>query len=136
MLGSVAVLGPLVVALWVFSVGDVLCTPRARVRRLSRRRWLLLTTLVPLIGSVAWVVAGRPAPGRRRGYGRDGQATVIDDADIRAFMTTTSPEDLEAFRRRCRERAQDQRRRYAEQLRAARETNGANGANPAAGATE
>ena len=136
MLGSVAVFGPLVVALWVFSVGDVVSTPRTRVRRLSKRRWLLLTSLLPIIGSVAWIVAGRPAPGPVRRSGRNRRATVIDDADLRAFMTAMSPVDIEAFRYRCRERAQEQRLRYAEQQRATRPANGTNGANGIAGTAE
>jgi hypothetical protein len=129
MLGSVAVFGPLVVALWVFSVADVLATPRRDVRRLSKRRWLALTTLLPLAGSVAWVVAGRPSKRSRRTSTWPGQTVTITDSDIRALMTATGPFDTEDFRRRCRERAQEQRRRYAEQ--AARETNRARGTNGA-----
>ncbi len=132
MLGSVTLFGPLVVALWVFSAGDVIATPRAQVRGLSKRRWLLLTALVPLVGSVAWIVAGRPAVRTRGGYGRDGRATVIDDADIALFVTASSPTDTDAtedFRRRCRERAHEQRVRYAAQQReAGRGTNGVAGA--------
>jgi hypothetical protein len=127
MLGSVALFGPLVVALWVFSVGDVVATPRAQVRRLSKRRWLLLTTLLPFVGSVAWIVAGRPATSSGRGYRRDRLATVITDADIREFLTAISPEDPEAFHHRCLERAHEQRRRYAAQQRAARPSQGTNG---------
>lgn len=131
MLGSVAVLGPLVVALWVFSVGDVLAAPRGSEHRRWRRRWLLLTSLVPLVGSVAWIVSGRPAARSGRGYGRDRQDTVITDDDIRELLTTIGPEDPDAFRRRCRERVQEQRIRYAAQRRASRpvqDTNGVTGA--------
>jgi hypothetical protein len=127
MLGSVALFGPVVVALWVFSVADVLATPRARVRRLPKRRWLVLTSFLPLVGSVAWLLAGRPVSGSRRTSGRRHCAAFTDD-DIRALMIAMSPpEDPEDFRRRCGERAQEQRRRYADQQRAAGPANEANG---------
>jgi hypothetical protein len=115
-----------VVALWVFSVADVLATPRSRVRRLPKRCWLVLTSFLPLLGSVAWILAGRPASGSRRASGRRHRAAFTDD-DIRALMIAMGPEDPEDFRRRCGERAQEQRRRYADRQRAAGPANEANG---------
>jgi hypothetical protein len=126
MLGTVAVFGPLVVALWVFSVADVLATPRGHARRLSKRRWLVLTSFLPLAGFVAWVVAGRPSTRSRRRSTWHGQ--TITDSDIRELITASAPHETEDFRRRCRERAQEQRSRYAAQQQTAREANGANGA--------
>jgi hypothetical protein len=94
---------------------------------------------VPLVGSVAWIAAGRPATRPGRGYRGDRLATVITDADISEFMTEISPADadgMQDLRRRCRERAQEQRRRYAEQQRAARPATGTNGATGTAGAAD
>ena len=135
MVGALALFGPLVVALWVFSFADAVATPRARVRRLSKRRWLVLTSLVPVVGSVAWIVAGRPSVPARRSSVRPGRGRVFADYDIRELTDALSTQDKKELRRRCRERAQEQRRRYAERQ-AAREANGANGGNPAAGAAE
>ena len=115
MLGTLALLGPLAVSLWVFSVADVLATPRTGARRLSKRRWLALTAMLPVVGSVAWIVGGRPSVRPRRGR-------VFADYDIRELTDAMSAQDQRALRRRCRARAQEQRRRHAEQQRAAHET--------------
>jgi len=139
MVGTLALFGPLVVALWVFSLADVLATPPARVRRLSKRHWLALTAVVPFAGSVAWIVAGRPSVPSPRPPVRPGSGRVFADYDIRELTDAMSAQDRREIRRRCRERAQEQRRRHADRLRAARGTNGANGANganPPAGTTQ
>lgn len=51
-------------ALVVFCVVDCVQTPRSALRNLSRGAWLALILLVPVLGGVAWLVAGRPSRGR------------------------------------------------------------------------
>lgn len=103
------------VALDVFSVIDLIQTPEDRVRNLPKLGWLLLILLFTPIGAIAWLVAGRPAPdagaqaapgvSRYPEYDRPGRAQGL------------SPESDEEFLRRVRERAEEQRRRYADQVR-------------------
>jgi hypothetical protein len=53
--------GLLMTALWVFCVIDALSTPAEAMRNLPKIAWVVVVLLFPLIGSVAWLVAGRPA---------------------------------------------------------------------------
>lgn len=39
------------------------CLSAERVRRLPRAAWVLVILLVPIVGAVAYLLAGRPAPG-------------------------------------------------------------------------
>jgi Phospholipase_D-nuclease N-terminal len=118
MVGTVALLGPLMVTLWVFSVADVVVTPRRDVRRLPRWGWLVLTSALPVVGPVAWLLMGRPSRRSRRVSAR--AVGAFTDYDMRELSTTTALSAQEEFRRHCRDRAQEQRRRYAQQQ-AARE---------------
>lgn len=48
------------VALLVFCLVDIIQTPEFACRNLSKGWWLVLVIVVPLVGCVAWLVAGRP----------------------------------------------------------------------------
>lgn len=103
--------GPLIVVLWVFCVVDVILTRPDRARHLPKIGWLVLVLLFPLVGSVAWLVAGRPRAGRAPGP----SATGFPEYDRPGRVAGVSPESDEEFLRRCRERAEEQRRRHREQ---------------------
>jgi hypothetical protein len=47
-------------ALVVFCVIDIIQTPPGAHRNLEKGWWLLLVILIPIVGCVAWLVAGRP----------------------------------------------------------------------------
>lgn len=64
-------------------------------RNLQKGWWLLIVLLLVDIGAVVWL------------YDRPGR------------FAATNPDDDEEFLRRCRERAEEQRRRYQEQKRKA-----------------
>jgi hypothetical protein len=63
----------LTVALTVYAVVDCIQTDDSRVRNLPKVLWILLVLLFPLVGPIAWLVAGRP-PGQRPGRGQSPQA--------------------------------------------------------------
>lgn len=46
--------------LLVYALIDCIQTPEASVRNLPRWGWLILIILIPYIGPVAWLFAGRP----------------------------------------------------------------------------
>lgn len=104
----------------VYCVLNVITTPEAEVRNLPKILWLVLVLLFPIIGGVAWLVAGRPqGPARSLPYkGNAGQIPPAYDRPGRA--KASSPEDDEAFLRGLEQRAQEQRKK-AEQERRARE---------------
>ena len=55
-------------ALIIFCLIDVIQTPEDGVRNLPKWGWIVLIIIVPLIGSVAWLVAGRPQRPRTAGW--------------------------------------------------------------------
>ena len=103
--------GVVTFALWVFCLVDVIGAPEGKVRNLPKLGWLVLVLFFPLVGSIAWLVAGRPEtraakpPTAFPEYDRPGRAAVAD------------PEKDEAFLREVRARAEEQRRRYEEKRR-------------------
>jgi hypothetical protein len=56
-----------ITALTIYSIIDCSRTPESAIRSLPKWAWLVIIILVPGIGAVAWIVAGRPqGPGRGR----------------------------------------------------------------------
>ncbi|HWL66135.1 MAG TPA: PLD nuclease N-terminal domain-containing protein [Actinomycetota bacterium] len=47
-------------ALWIYCLIDAIQTDEALVRNLNKMIWIILIILVPVVGSIAWLVAGRP----------------------------------------------------------------------------
>jgi hypothetical protein len=53
----------LTIAVTVYAVVDCIQTDDAQVRGLPKLLWLLLILLFPIVGSIAWFIAGRPQRG-------------------------------------------------------------------------
>jgi hypothetical protein len=53
------------IVLLVYCVLNIVTTPEAEVRNLPKLLWLLLVVVLPLVGGIAWLIAGRPQ-GRAR----------------------------------------------------------------------
>src|SRR3954465_3741574 len=47
-------------AIWLFALVDVATTDRLLCRRLPKVAWVLLVFFVPDVGSLAWLLWGRP----------------------------------------------------------------------------
>lgn len=109
------VVGPLVFVLWVFCFIQAVTSRDGEVRHLPKVAWVLLVLFFPLIGSIAWLVAGRPVSTRapRSPYQRD--AVGFPEYDRPGRAAAVDPAADEEFLRRCRERAEEQRRRAREQ---------------------
>jgi len=112
-----AIVGPIIFILWLYCLINVITSRDDEVRNLPKIAWLVIVLLFPLVGSIAWLAAGRPvsaaaprsrwersAPGFPE-YDRPGRAAALD------------PEADAEFLRKVRERAEDQRRRAKEQQR-------------------
>jgi hypothetical protein len=100
--------------LLVYCVLNVVTTPEDQVRNLPKLLWLALVILLPLIGGIAWLVAGRPQSGRPRGLPYKGNAGRFPEYERPGRAIAQNPDDDEAFLRGLRERAEEQRRRAAE----------------------
>jgi hypothetical protein len=106
----------LVLTLWVFCIIDVITTDGSRCRHLPKTLWLSIVVVLPDIGSIVWLVAGRPRASQRPGgleYKGNADRYVAHDRPGRAVAA--NPDDDEAFLRGLRERAEEQRRKAREQ---------------------
>lgn len=122
-MGKLAVfIGPVILVLWVYCVVSVITSRDDEVRHLSKVWWLILVLLFPLVGSVAWLAAGRPvsATPRRSAYERE--APEFPEYDRPGRASAADPEADAEFLRKVRERAEEQRRKAREQKRRAEET--------------
>lgn len=109
-------MGLITLALWIFCLVDVVTTDASLCRNLPKGGWLLLVLLLPLIGSIVWLVAGRPQAAPSLPYkGNHGPALPLRDLSTRP--TASSPDDDEAYLRSLRDRAEEQRQIYREQRR-------------------
>ncbi|MEV0676101.1 PLD nuclease N-terminal domain-containing protein [Actinosynnema sp. NPDC050436] len=107
--------GVLTFGLWLFCLVDVITTQDGDARNLPKVGWLLIVLFFPLVGSIAWLLAGRPVRaggGRLGAYERPAPAYPEYDRPGR-FAAGDSESDAE-FLRRCRERAEEQRRKARE----------------------
>ena len=96
--------------LLVFCVLNVITTPEDQVRNLPKLLWLVLVVFLPIVGPIAWLVAGRPvAPTRPGGLPYKGN-TGFPEYDRPGRAAAANPDDDEAFLRGLRERAEEQRR--------------------------
>lgn len=92
-------LGLLTLAALILALVDIAGADETQIRGLPRLQWLLVVVLVPLAGSIAWAIAGRP-----RNTGNRPRPAAPRD-----------PAAEEEFLRRCRERAEEQRRSARQQ---------------------
>lgn len=104
--------GLALLALFVFCVIDVLTTPEHEVRNLPKLGWLLIVIVLPLVGSVAWLVAGRRQGPSQREYRSTTPARAYPEYDRPNRAVPSRPDDDEAFLAQVRARAEAQRRDY------------------------
>lgn len=101
--------GLVFLALWIFCFIDVLTTPEAACRSLPKLAWVFIVLLLPLIGPIAWLVAGHAWDRTRL---TTQQPASRADGSRRV---PTNPDDDEEFLAGLRLRAEEQRRRAREQ---------------------
>lgn len=111
-------------ALWVYCLVDAIGTPTDRVRNLPKVAWIIIILLFPLVGSIAWLVAGRPDTGRERRSAYEREQPTFPEYDRRGRAAAVDPEKDEEFFRQVRERAEAQRKAYEEQKKREREADG------------
>ena len=103
----------------VYCVLNIVTTPDGEVRNLPKLLWLVLVLFFPIVGGIAWLVAGRPqGPARSLPY--KGNLGVPAEYDRPGRAEAASPDDDAAFLRSLKERA-DAQRAKAELERRARE---------------
>ena len=104
-------------ALWTYCLVGVISCPPNRVRNLPKLVWVLLVVLFPFVGSIAWLVAGRPTGERANRSAHERPQTAFPEYDRPGRAAAQDPQRDEEFLRRVRERAEEQRRRYEQSRR-------------------
>jgi phospholipase D-like protein len=110
----------IVFGVWIFTLADVAQAPAPQIRNLPKVGWFIVVLLFPVLGSVAWFVLGRPegtprlAPGERA-------VPQFPEYDRRGRSAAADPEKDEEFLKQVRDRAEAQRKRYAEEKKRDRE---------------
>jgi len=114
--------------LLVFCLIDVVQTPPQDCRNLGKVWWIVLIIIVPLVGAIAWLVAGRPErrrgnvpwPSRTAGYPeweRPRTAAPDDDPEFLAQLNKVDKEQkatLSQWEADLRRREEDLRRHQGE----------------------
>jgi hypothetical protein len=60
MLYADGLVGLLLLGLWLFAIFDVISTEAALCRNLPKTLWLMIVLFLPDVGSIAWLLLGRP----------------------------------------------------------------------------
>jgi hypothetical protein len=99
--------------LWVFCILDVISTDEALCRNLPKFLWLFIVIVLPDIGSIAWLVLGRPM-----GAGfRLGSQIGVYKPQKRAIGPEDSPDFIASMERRRLENWEMELKRREEELR-------------------
>ena len=116
------------IVLCVYCLVEAITSRDDEVRHLGKVWWILLILFFPFVGSIAWLAAGRPVrtPSRHGPYERT--VAEFPEYDRPGRFAAADPEADEAFLRKVRERAEEQRRKAREQKR--REAEGGSGEEP------
>jgi len=105
-------LGLVMLALWIFCIIDVITTDESQMRNLPKLAWLAIVLLLPDIGSIAWLVAGRQWQPSQRTYRSNTPARAYPEYDRPGRAVPQNPESDEAFLAQVKARAEAQRRDY------------------------
>ncbi|HZZ96119.1 MAG TPA: PLD nuclease N-terminal domain-containing protein [Jatrophihabitantaceae bacterium] len=111
--------GLILAGLWIGCFIDVVLTPETACRNLPKLAWVFIVLLFSFVGSIAWLVAGRPwdrtgVPSNSNQRNR-GAASRFPEYDRPNRSPATNPDDDEEFLASLRKRAEEQRRRAREQ---------------------
>ncbi|MEO9137608.1 MAG: PLDc N-terminal domain-containing protein [Jatrophihabitans sp.] len=119
-------LGLIALAVWVFCIIDAVTTPADQVRTLPKLVWIVVVVLLVDIGSIAWLLAGRPwaqpaaqrasgaprSPGSAFGGGTAGGArpSSFGMSVRKPARRPSNPDDDEEFLAALTQRVSEQRR--------------------------
>jgi len=110
--GLISVIG---LVLWIFCVIDSISARQDEVRNLPKVAWVIIVLLFPFVGSIAWLVAGRPQTGERRLQAGERSQPEFPEYNRPGRAAASDPEKDAEFLRQLRARAEEQRRAYREQ---------------------
>jgi hypothetical protein len=129
-----ALLALIVLGFWLFCLFDVITTDESQMRNLSKTWWIVIVLFFSVVGSIMWLVAGRPQGAGAPGVPSRGNSGGIANGGSRyggrgleparrPVAPDDDPEFLEQVRRQNAEdkdllrRWEDDLRRREEELR-------------------
>ena len=101
--------------LCIYCLVEAISSRDDEVRHLSKVWWILLILFFPFVGSIAWLAAGRPTRAPRRLGPHERSASAYPEYDRPGRFAASDPAADEAFLKKVRERAEEQRRTAREQ---------------------
>jgi hypothetical protein len=105
-------------ALWVYCLVSVISAPDGLIRHLPKVAWILIVLFFPFVGSIAWLVAGRPEKTATTPSRYERAAPYYPEYDRPGRAAAVDPAKDEEFLRKVRERAEEQRRRHEQSRKA------------------
>jgi hypothetical protein len=83
--------------LLVFCLIDCILADQARVRNLPKWGWVVLMVVIPIIGCIAWLVAGRPLRQVRSAPSPQAASPNSPTWERPPYLRPTAPDDDPAF---------------------------------------
>ena len=118
MLFGDGVVGLALLVLWIFCILDVISTEEVLCRNLPKYVWLLIVIILPDVGSIAWLLLGRPAGAGFRLGSQVGvykpQKRAIGPEDSPDFLASMERKRLEGWAQELRRREEELRRKENE----------------------
>ncbi len=107
------IVGLATLVLWIFCVFDVIGSEETLVRNLPKTLWLTLVIFVPLIGSVAWLIMGRPQKISYRPGTTDyrGSRRPVGPEDGASFQAEIEKRRLQKWEQELRTREEEVKKR-------------------------
>jgi hypothetical protein len=112
------VVGLALLVLWIFCILDVISTEEVLCRNLPKYVWLLIVIILPDVGSIAWLLLGRPVGAGFRLGSQVGvykpQKRAIGPEDSPDFLASMERKRLEGWAQEFRRREEELRRKENE----------------------
>ncbi|GHD18397.1 PLD nuclease N-terminal domain-containing protein [Nocardiopsis kunsanensis] len=101
-------------AVWVYALFDVIRADAGTTRILPKPVWTVIVLFLPKFGGLLWFTLGRPPGKALTTFGAAPPISPFPEYEHPNRARASTPEEDEEFLRRCRERAEAQRRRARE----------------------
>jgi hypothetical protein len=102
-------------AVWIYCLVDVIHTRDDEVRSLTKSAWIPIVFFGLVPGAIGWVLFGRPPTAPQGPRGHESIDPPLPELDGLGRVAAVDQVSHEVFLERVRARAEEQRRRYAEQ---------------------
>jgi hypothetical protein len=102
-------------AIWIYCLIDVAQTRDDEIRNLNKGAWIIIVLFFSVPGAIGWFIFGRPDNRPRTLGAYERRSPSFPEYDRPGRAAAVDPEKDEEFLKSVRDRAEEQRRRHAEQ---------------------